>query len=123
MKNSTLKNALAVFAEDLRRARDILLAEVDGIASEPIGDIDELESQIDEILEDGEKGPEAGPLIVVERATIAALRISSGDPSGEVEDAFRDYDWLVRQAFRELREALSRTAEDASRTKQVGASQ
>ena len=117
-----LRNALAVLAEDLGRARDILLAEVDGIASEPIGDIDELESLIDEILEEGEEAPKAG-FIVVEQAAITALRISSGDPSGEIEDAFREYDWLVRRAFREFREALSRTAEGASRPEQVGASQ
>lgn len=123
MSDAALRTALAVFAEDLGRARDTLLADVDDIASEPIGDIDKLESQIDEILWDGDEGLEAGPLIVVERATIAALRISSGDPSGDIEDAFRDYDWLVRRAFAEFREALDGTAERASRTEQVGARQ
>lgn len=103
-----LKNALAVFLEDIQRARDILLAEVDAIASEPIADIDDLESQIDEILEDGEKGPKDGSLIVVERAAIAALRISSPDPSGDIEDAFHDFDWLIKQAIRHFKEALSR---------------
>ena len=52
-----------------------------------------------------------------------ALRILSPDPSGDIEDAFRNYDWLVRQAFRQFREALSHTAEGAARTEQVGASQ
>jgi hypothetical protein len=41
MSDAALRTALAVFAEDLGRARDTLLADVDDIASEPIGDIDD----------------------------------------------------------------------------------
>jgi hypothetical protein len=107
------RSAFAFFVDDLEAALGIFIDEAESVASGPIGDIDELESLIDEILEDAEAGPRDGS-IVVERAAIAALRISSSDPSDDLQDALESLNWKFRKALREFKEALVRETAGAT---------
>jgi hypothetical protein len=104
MTDATLKNALRALVEDLETARDILMAEVSGVASELSDDIDHLDDGVDEIIENGAKGAKPG-FLIIEHGALDALRIPSSDPNDEIKNAFRDYDWLVRRALSELRRA------------------
>ena len=108
MSNSKLKTALAFYEDDFESATARLRVKVEGIAYESSGDIEELGSRIDEILEESAKTLKPG-FIVVSVEALEALRIPSSDPSDEIEDAFRDYDWEVRKALRELKAALVRS--------------
>ena len=113
MVDASFKSALAFFVDDIEAALGIFIDEAESVVSGLGDEIDELESLIDEILEDAEAGPRDG-FIVVERAAIAALRISSSDPSDDLQNARESFNWKFRKALREFKEALVRETAGAT---------
>jgi hypothetical protein len=113
MTHATFKTAFAFLRDDLDAALAVFVAEAESIANWPVVDIDELDSSIDAILEESEEASKEG-FLVVERATIAALRIASSDPSDEIHDALESLNWKFRKALREFKEALTRETAGAS---------
>jgi hypothetical protein len=121
MTNDQLRKALRALVDELENATARCKAEVKTIGSDPSDIVEELNDLVDEILEDSEKAPKAGFLVVSVEA-IEALRFESGDGDGEIESAFENFAWETRKALREFKEAaLRETAERASCAQQMGA--
>jgi RecJ-like exonuclease len=106
-----LKSAFAFFVDDIENATARLKVEVESLTYESTGDISELETLIDEILEDSEKAPKAGYLIVSVEA-LEALRVETCDVSDELGGAFADFAWEMRKALREFKETLVRACRE-----------
>lgn len=107
MTNDQLKKALRALVDELENAAARCKAEVESIVSDPGDIVDDLNNLVDEILEDSEKAPKAGFLVVSAEA-IEELRFASGDVNGEIESVFENFGWETRKALREFKEALSR---------------
>jgi hypothetical protein len=70
--------------------------------------VEELNDRVSEILEDSEKAPKAG-FLVVSVEDLETLRGVINDVSGgDVESAFESLAWETRKAFAEFRQALIR---------------
>jgi hypothetical protein len=104
MSDTTLKNALTLFEEDLEAARDIFMVAVESVASGPGDEIDGL---VDDILEDSKAVPGTG-LLLVEREALEALRDGPYDVSGDLEAALENFNWAFRKTLRDLKKALAR---------------
>ena len=111
MTDDQLRKALRALADELENATARCKAEVESIGSDPGDIVEELNNLVDEILEDSEKAPKAGFLIVSVEA-IEALRLESGDVDGEIESGFENFAWETRKALREFKEALTRQTAD-----------
>ena len=119
--DAATKSALRTLVDELENATARCRAAVESAASEPSDIVEEFNNLVDEILEDSEKAPKAGFLIVSVEA-IEAMRFESGDVDGEIESAFENFAWETRKALREFKEALTReTADSASCAQPVGA--
>jgi hypothetical protein len=102
--NATLKDALALFRDDIEAARDVFVAAAESAAS---GSGDEIDDAVDDLLEGAEGSAKAG-FVIVEREAIEALRSTPYDASDDIEDALKDFNWAFQRALRELKQALVR---------------
>jgi hypothetical protein len=102
--NATLKDALALFRDDLEAARDIFIAEAEGAAS---GSGNEIDDAIDDLLEGAEESAKDG-FVIVEREAIEALRSTPYDASDDLENAGENFSRAFQKALRELKAALAR---------------
>jgi hypothetical protein len=104
MSDPTLKNALALFEEDLEAARDIFVAAAESAASGPC---DEIDDAVDDILEDSKEVPGTGFLLVA-REALETLRTAPYDANGDLNDALETFNWAFRKSLREFKAALVR---------------
>ena len=105
MSDPTPKNALRALVDELENATARCKAEVESVASDPGDIVEEINDLVDEVLEDSEKAPKVGFLIVSVEA-IEALRFESSDVDGEIEAAFENFAWETRKLIREFKEAV-----------------
>jgi hypothetical protein len=102
--NAMIKDALALFRDDVEAACAILVATAESAAS---GSGDEIDDAIDDLLESAEEAAKDG-FVIVEREAIEALRPDPYDVSGDLEDALENFNWAFTKALRELKQALIR---------------
>ena len=97
---ATLAIALSDFAEDIERARDLLVIAIERAASRPDYFIDDLE--------DAEDAEDDADSVTVEKCAIADLREAYDDVTGAITHAFASFDWEVARALRAFKQAITR---------------
>ena len=104
MTGAPFKAAFAAFVEAFERARANLAIDVRRLVVEPSDVDEELDIRVLAILEGSEKAAKDG-FIIVERAALWELRAIACGVSDELPGVFRDFDWEVARALRQLRQA------------------